>query len=411
MNILYICPDYGIPVLGEKGASVHVREMSDAFTRAGHSLVIAAPLATKSPWEQPQYMDAEFIQFPVSENAVEVVRAIKSYTDMLSSAPSLAGEIRRIIYNEELEPRLFQRFKNTPPDFIYVRASLYSTIGVELKKSFNIPLIVEINAPLAMEQNIYRSSETGELAYAAECRLLLNADAILCVSQALKKYVISLGINDNLIHVIPNGVNPHYFNSKNNNLGLKKSLGLRKGPVLGFVGGLRPWHGVDILPSLLSNIRENYSDVQLLIIGEGPLRSSLEFQFREKNLENNVIFAGSFPHRDIADIIKLFDVALAPYAQTGHDFYFSPLKLFEYMACGVPIVTTRIGQIQEIIKNNETGLLYEADNLKELTTHCLNLIENPQQAKLLGVNAAKIVAEKYTWDHNVKRVLGIVESL
>lgn len=411
MKILYICSDYGIPVLGKKGASVHVREMSNAFIRAGHSLVIAAPLATKSPWEKPQYADAEFIQFPASESAIEVVRTIKSYTDTLSSAPSLASEIRRIIYNEELEPRLFQRFKDSPPSFIYVRASLYSTTGVELKKSFNIPLVVEINAPLAMEQNIYRSSETGELAYAAERRLLFNADAILCVSQELKNYVMSLGINDNLVHVVPNGVNPRYFNSKNNNPGLKKSLGLRKGPVLGFVGGLRPWHGVDILPSLLNNIRKNYSDVQLLIVGEGPLRSNLEYQFREKNLENNIIFAGSFPHRDIADIIKLFDVALAPYSQTGHDFYFSPLKLFEYMACAVPIVTTRIGQIQEIIKNNETGVLYEADNLEELTMHCLNLLENPKQAKLLGINAEKVVTKKHTWDHNVKRVLGIVGEL
>jgi len=411
MKILYICPDYGIPVLGKKGAAVHVREMSNAFIRAGHSLVIAAPSATRSPWEEAQHVDAEFIQFPMRENASEVIRAIKSYTNTLNSAPSLAGEIRRIIYNEEFETRLFRRFKNSPPDFIYVRASLYSTTGVELKESFNIPLVVEINAPLAMEQNIYRSSETSELAYAAEYKLLFNADAVLCVSQELKNYVISLGIDDSLVHVIPNGVNPEYFNNKNGNPGLKKKLGIRQGPVLGFVGGLRPWHGVDILPSLLSNIRDKYLHVQLLIVGEGPLRTNLENQFREKNLENNVVFSGTFPHRDIADIIKLFDIALAPYAQIKHEFYFSPLKLFEYMACAVPIVTTRIGQIKNIIQDNETGLLYEPDDIEGLTRHCFNILENPDKARLLGVNAANVVKEKHTWDHSVKRVLDIVGEL
>ncbi len=411
MKILYICSDYEVPILGEKGASVHVREMSNAFIRAGHSVVIAAPLATRSPWEQPQHVEAEFIQFSESESVAEVVRAITSYTDMLSSASSLPSAIRRIIYNEKFESQLLQRFNNLPPDFIYVRASLYSTTGVELKKTLNIPLVVEVNAPLAMGQNIYRSSETGELAYAAECKLLFSADAILCVSQELKDYVVSLGVNASLVYVIPNGVNPQYFNNKNHDPGLKRKLGMRQGPVLGFVGDLHSWRGVDIFPSLLSNIREKYPDVQLLIVGEGPLRANLEYQFREKNLENNVIFAGSFSHRDIADLVKLFDVALASYAQTEHDFYFSPLTLFEYMACATPVVATRIGQIQKIIKDNETGFLYEADNIEELTTHCFKIFENPKEAKLLGKNAAKAVKEKHTWDHNVKRVINIVGLL
>jgi len=151
MKILYICADYGIPVLGKKGASVHVREMSNAFIRAGHSVVIVAPTAIKSPWEKPQDTDAEFIHFSASKQVVDLVHAIKSYTNALGESSSLSGEICRIIYNEELEPRLFRRFKKSPPDFIYVRASLYSTAGVALKESLGIPLIVEINAPLPLE--------------------------------------------------------------------------------------------------------------------------------------------------------------------------------------------------------------------------------------------------------------------
>ncbi|MCF6323973.1 MAG: glycosyltransferase family 4 protein [Gammaproteobacteria bacterium] len=411
MKILYICADYGIPVLGGKGAAVHVREMSNALVQTGCSVVIAAPMATSSPWDIPQDTEAEFIQFSANKNTVELIHAIKSYTENLGETSALSGEIRRIVYNEEFEGKLLRRFKKSPPDFIYVRASLYSTAGISLKKELGIPLIVEINAPLALEQHLYRSSETKKLAYAAERKLLSHADAILCVSKELKNYVASLDIDSNRIHVIPNGVNPQLFNIQEKNNALRDKTGLGQGPVLGFVGGLRPWHGVKILPELLNRIKAVHPDVQLLIVGEGPLKNSLACDFREKNLENNVIFTGNLPHKDIPGIINLFDIALAPYAKPEHDFYFSPLKLFEYMACGIPIVTTRIGQIQDIIQDNETGLLYEPGDVEQLTNHCLNILKNPGLARLLGFNAEKIAKERYTWDHNVKRVMSIKGAL
>ncbi len=411
MNILYICADHGIPVLGKKGASVHVREMSNAFIRAGHSVIIVAPMATKSLWEKSQDTQAEFIPIPVSKNAVNLIRTIKAYTNALDVASSLSSEIRRMVYNEELEVDLLRRFKNSPTDVIYVRASLYSTVGVTLKKILGIPLIVEINSPLPLEQSLYRSSETNTLAYAAERKLLTHADAILCVSQELKNYVESLGVHGDRVSVIPNGVNPQFFRPRKNCKKIREKLGLDSGPILGFVGGLRPWHGVGILPELLERMKAYHSDVKLLIVGEGPLKERLSNEFSEKNLGSNIIFAGNIPHIDIPDMIHLFDIALAPYAQPKHNFYFSPLKLFEYMACAVPVVTTRIGQISEVIQHNETGLLYDPEDIEALTSHCLNIIENPKLAQWLGVKASQRVKEKYTWDHNVKRVIEIIESL
>ncbi len=113
----------------------------------------------------------------------------------------------------------------------------------------------------------------------------------------------------------------------------------------------------------------------------------------------------------MAALIRHFDVALAPYPRPDHDFYFSPLKLFEYMACGVPVVAASLGQIEEVVRDGETGLLYPPDELEALTTACDQLLSDPDLRRRLGSAAAKEVHGRYTWDHNAERVVKLARSL
>src|SRR5437773_2691017 len=194
MKILYLCSDLGIPVLGRKGASVHLRSLVTAFVRAGHSVVLAAPLLNKSPWEGPAKLDVSLLHLPPSADIVNAVLALKAFNETLCVTNSLPGELRRILYNQELGTQLKHRFEHDPPDFIYERASLYGTAGVALARELNVPLLVELNAPLAVEQSAYRATGLGELAAQAEQWALLRADAVLTVSAPLRDYVVSLGV-------------------------------------------------------------------------------------------------------------------------------------------------------------------------------------------------------------------------
>src|SRR5262245_48503576 len=100
MRILYLCPDLGIPVLGRKGASIHVRSLAAALARAGHSVILAAPLLNRSPWEEPAPFTIPVLHLPPGEKLQETVATLKGYNGTLGVANPLPGEIRRILYNE-----------------------------------------------------------------------------------------------------------------------------------------------------------------------------------------------------------------------------------------------------------------------------------------------------------------------
>lgn len=411
MKILYLCSDLGIPVLGRKGASVHVRELVAAFVRAGHSVVVAAPLLNKSPWEKPARLDVQLLQLEPRTDALAAVFAVKAFNETLGVENSLPGELRRILYKEELKLQLKRRFESDPPDFIYERASLYGTAGVLLARELNLPLIIELNAPLALEQSAYRATGLGELAAQAERWMLLRADAVLVVSAPLRDHVISLGIEPSRLHVIPNGVNVTLFRPGPPDLEVRAHWGLREGPVLGYVGGLRPWHGVEALPMLLDQLAPQYRGLRLVIVGDGPLRSEMERDLQKLGLTRCVVFTGALPHEEVPKLIRQFDVALAPYPRLDHSFYFSPLKLFEYMACGIPVVAARIGQIAEVVRDGETGLLYPPGELDALAEACERLLADSSLRQRLGQAAVELIHDHYTWDHNVARIAELAHSL
>lgn len=411
MKVLYLCADLGIPVLGRKGASVHVREMAAALGRAGHSVLVASPLLNKSPWEEPAALEAGLLHLPPAPATADAFHALKGFGATLGVEDSLPGELRRILYNQELTKQLARRFENHAPDFIYERASLYSTAGVELARVLGVPLVLELNSPLAVEQSAYRQTRLGELAARAERWTLSRADAVLAVSDLLREHAVSLGAEPERVHVVPNGVNAELFHPGPPDPEVVGRWNLGDGPVLGFVGGLRPWHGVGVLPALVERLLRRYPGLRLIVVGDGPLRADLEREARERGVERSIVFAGALPHEEVAPLIRAFDVALAPYPRPKHDFYFSPLKLFEYMACGVPVVAAGLGQIPEVVRDGETGLLYPPGEPGALATACERLLADPNLRRSLGRAAAKEMLGNYTWDHNAQRVSALAETL
>ncbi len=117
------------------------------------------------------------------------------------------------------------------------------------------------------------------------------------------------------------------------------------------------------------------------------------------------------PQEDVPPLVRELAAALAPYPRPEHAFYFSPLKLFEYMACGAPVVASAIGQIADVVKNGETGLLCPPGNLDALEAACDRLLSEPPLRRRLGKAAAREVSERYTWDANARRIAEISAGL
>ena len=410
MKILYLSQSSGIPILGGKGASVHIRELVAAFTRAGHSVAVASSLLNKSPWELPASLGVPVLHIP--EKASEpALLAVEAFNQTVGTTNSLPKELRYILHNQEVVAQLNQRLSSNPPDVIYERASLFGIAGVLLARQLKVPLILEINAPLTKEQEIYRRMSLTDLATAAESWALTQADVVLAVSSQLRDHAISLGADPGRVRVLPNGVNPGLFNPAIPAQHVRHRWGVHEGPILGFVGGLRPWHDMKALPPLLHRLSQRYAKLQMVIVGEGPLRIALEDDLKRLGIRERVVLTGSVPHEDIPELIRLFDVAVAPYAHLDHAFYFSPLKLFEYMACGVPVVGARLGQLVEVIRHGETGLLYDAGDIDGLASACDRLLNDDKLRQRMGAMAAKDVLEHYTWDRNAERVTELARLL
>src|SRR5436309_1099452 len=138
MKILYLCSDLGVPVLGRKGAAVHVRALVAGFTRAGHNVVLASQILNKSPWEAPAGLEANLLQVRAASYITDAAAALRAFNEVLGAENSLPGELRRILYNEELAKDLKRRFEGDPPDFVYERATLYGTAGVRLARELDV---------------------------------------------------------------------------------------------------------------------------------------------------------------------------------------------------------------------------------------------------------------------------------
>jgi glycosyltransferase involved in cell wall biosynthesis len=410
VRILYLCADHGVPVLGAKGAGVHVRELVAAFRRAGHSVALAAPTLTKSPWEAPEAVDATLVHLPPSPEIEACVEAVRTFVDSFGVAASLPGELRGLLAQGPLLVRLMRRFENARPDFVYERASLYGTAGLDLAQTLGLPRVVEVNAPLAEEQAKQRGTGFADLAYAAELRTLLTADAVVTVSRPLRDHAVSLGVSPDRVHVLPNGVDTALFRPESTNGAARARWGLGPGPVLGFVGGLRPWHGTDSLPALLDRLSSRYPDLQLVIAGDGPVRRELELELERRGLGDRVVFTGWVAHEHVPELIRQFDVALAP----DHLWYASPLKLFEYMACGRAVVAPALGPIEEVVRDGETGLLYTPGDPEGLVAACDRLLAERDLRHRIGAAAAEEIRLEYTWDRNAARIeelaLGLVST-
>ena len=411
MKILYLCADLGIPVLGRKGASVHVRELVAALGRAGHQVVLAAPTLNKSPWEPPARLDSPLWHITPGPAAVAAVAALKEFNARLGVENSLPGELRRILLNRELETELKRRLEAEPPDFIYERASLYSIAGVSLAREFQVPLLLELNAPLALEQEAYRATAIEPLAAQTERWVLSRADAVLVVSSELREHAAAAGVKPERIHLLPNAVSPALFYPAPADAALRARWKLDGGPVIGFVGGLRPWHGVEVLPELLERILPAHPGVRLVVAGDGPLRGDLERSLEQRGLRARAVITGLLPHEEIPALIRQFDIAVAPYPRPGHAFYFSPLKLFEYMACGIAVVAPELGQISELVRHGGTGWLYPPGDLKALAGACVQLLADATLRRNLGQAAAKFIHNGFTWDQNAARVVQLACAL
>jgi glycosyltransferase involved in cell wall biosynthesis len=290
--------------------------------------------------------------------------------------------------------------REAPFDLIYERYSLWNFTAMEYARSLGIPGLLEVNAPLIEEQEKHRGLSDRASAERVAERVFSAATALIAVSEEIKTYLEGYPEVGQRVHVIPNGVNPDRFPTT-----IKPSIPASPGTfIVGFVGTLKPWHGLPILVEAFDQLYQQCSDTRLLIVGDGPERESLVADLSARGLLNAAHFTGAVAPIEIPGLLASMTVAVAPYpAQT--DFYFSPLKVYEYMAAGLPVVASDIGQLKSLIEDEANGLLVPPSDPVALATALARLRQDPSLANRLGQAARKVMMQNHTWDAVTQRIL------
>lgn len=374
MRVAYVCADPGVPVFGRKGCSIHVQEMIRALQAHGAEVEL---FATNSGDEASADLREVMLHLlpPIPKGELE------------------SRERAALAANQDLREVLERR---GPFDLVYERYSLWSHAALEYARRAGTPSILEVNAPLIEEQAKYRGLLDRKTAMQVAEWAFGSATVLIVVSQKIAEYLECFPAARGRVHVVANGVNPDRFNNPS-----------PRGPgvfTVGFIGTLKPWHGLTDLVDAFAMLHDWHPESRLLVVGDGPERESLLADLAARGLTAAAELTGAISPNEVPGLLAKMDVAVAPYPEQA-DFYFSPLKVYEYMAAGLAVVATRCGQITEILEDGVNGLLCPPGDPGSLARALDQLQRDPELRRRLGAAARADALREHTWSRVAARVL------
>jgi glycosyltransferase involved in cell wall biosynthesis len=363
VNILYVCADRGIPLLGHKGASAHVRAITSALQARGEIVTVA-------------------IRTLGAGNPAPNVNRIEMLPDARADAAR----------------RLIDLAQREGIDIILERYSLDSGAARIAALDLDLPFVLEVNAPLVSEARRFRGLQ-DPLADEFERETFRHADHVQVVSTRLRSHVHELAPQTPCTW-IPNGVDIEAFRRARP----QRVEGAGGRLVIGFVGSMKPWHGVGDLLDAFVGVNRHRSDVVLVLVGGGPFEDDVRRFASSPEMAGRVLHLGPVEHSRVAGIIKGFDVAVAPYVASP-DFYFNPLKVLEYLAGGVPVVFSDQGDLGDLVGTGGVGV--PPGDAEALADAILRLLDDaPLRERMAGEGSRRVAS--LGWDNVAERVLQIL---
>ena len=381
MKIAYINADPGVPVFGTTGCSVHLQEVVMAMLKRGAEVhLFATRIGNESA--------ADFSSLHIHP-LPQLVKGEDSARDQAALA-----------VNRTLRGALEREAARGAFDLIYERSSLWSCAAMEFACEHEVASVLEVNAPLLAEQTSLRTNFNREAAEDVAMRAFRSAKIITAVSRELGHMLEAHPNVRGKVHVVPNAVTPERFN--------RVAPALAKDEddfVVGFVGTLKAWQGLTTMLESFAQLAQRTGLARLLVVGNGPEREWLDREIAARHLSHRVHCTGAVSPDEIPGLLASMDVVVAPYPPLTN-FYFSPLKLYEFMAAGLPVIASRIGQIEEVIQHDLTGVLVPPGDAAALTSALHELQLNPAKRARLG-RAAREVVQQHTWDDIVALIFAL----
>ena len=293
-------------------------------------------------------------------------------------------------------------------ELAYERYGLFQALGRPFQRR-GITWILETNAPLAYEAHLDRSSSSlFKLALRHELRAYRNCDVLVCVSEKLKKILVEdYQVDPKKIIIIPNAVNIEKFDPM-----LFEPIRHFENFTLGFVGKLFPWQGLDTVIRVLCDLRREGKKISLVVVGDGSMLGELEAMAKNLGIYDDVRFTGWVSPNVVPSMIKGFDLCISAHSQPkkGH-LYFSPLKLYEYMAMAKPVVASASGDAVKLIHDGQNGFLFTPGNQNELKFAIDRAYATRSALPAMGQQARQLIVNEHSWARRVGHLLEQIPNI
>lgn len=405
MRILYVAA--GITAPGSHGGATHVVEVAEGLARLGHEVHVVCQQPSHPPPTPPSHGGkAGYDPKPKVQNP--------KYHWL--PYPKTAG----MLYY----PTVARLAKSLQPDIVMERFYNLAGVGMVVARRRGIPAMLEVNAPIvdppASRKTRLDRRFGGPLRRwaARQCHY-----ASRIVTPLATTVPPALEPQRSKIVELPWGANVEQFDRDAilrergpEVAALRRELDLREGqPVAVFSGSFRHWHGVDQLAEAALVVAKAVPDAAFLLLGSGPLLA--EVRTTAASLGDRLITPGPVPYADVPLYLALATVGVAPFDPSRHEplrlfgFYWSPLKIFEYMAMSLPTVTIRQPPLDEIIRDGEEGLLYPASDTTQLADRLTRLLSDPAACAAMGASARQRIVAHYSWQEHCRALERIMNEI
>ena len=304
-------------------------------------------------------------------------------------------------YSKEIKNQI----KNFKPDVIIGHSILTNYLSMILSKKNHIPFVFHMTDA---QHTIIPYKFLRPVGRLIESKILRNSDRVVVINDKLKDYAVNMGANAERTCVVKAGLDFKFYDTNIDGFKIREKYGISKDDfVIFFMGWLYRFSGLKEVAVELSKIKNKKSNIKFLIVGEGDAFDELQEIIEKHDLKDNIILAGRQPYTEIPAYIASSDVCLLPAYNNDIMRNIVPIKLYQYMAMGKPVVSTKLPGVLDEFKTNN-GVVY-VDKPEDSLYKAIELMES-NSIDEHGLKAREFV-EKYDWDDVVDEFENILEEI
>ncbi len=358
-------------------------------------------------------------RFNRGEAAVESVDGWEFYRTPAPRGAAAAWPLaREVLEMRALLRRTRELIEAFAPDIVHAHSP--ALVGLPAGRAaarLGVPFVYEVRAlweDAAVTQG--KAREWGpyyRLVRRLESAVLRRADAVVTLCEGMRREIAARGVPEEKITVVPNAVDLDAFGRPPaRDPELARRLGIEGATVLGFIGSFYRYEGLDLLLQALPAIRRAWPRTCVLLVGGGEAEEALRRQVAEMDLSAHVRLTGRVPHGEVKRYYDLIDFFVYPRRRSRLTELVTPLKPLEAMAAQRLVIASRVTAHLELIRDNETGYLFEPDDAASLARRVVEAIgEDPQRHRQIRRQARRFVESERTWPHSVARYRAVYHGL